>query len=61
MQNIKTAIMYKWTIDYPKLENVEQTLWKNIFCSAFHITRETNLQSFQYKILHRTITCRKTI
>ncbi len=28
-------------------------------CSVFHITRETKLQSFQYRILHRTITCRK--
>ncbi len=51
----------KWTIDYPKFENVEQTLWKNNFDSAFHITRETKLQSCQYRILHRTITCKKTI
>ncbi len=39
----------KWTIDYPKFKNVEETLWKNIFCSAFHTTRETKL--------HRTIIC----
>ncbi len=51
----------KWTIGYPKFENVEQTLWKNIFCSAFHITWQTKLQSFQYRILHRTITCRKKL
>ncbi len=48
-------------IDYPKFENVEQTLWKNIFYSAFHTTRETKLQSFQYRILHRTFTCRKKL
>ncbi len=46
----------KWTV-----ENVEQTLRKNIFCSAFHTTRETKLQSFQYRILHRTIICRKKL
>ncbi len=32
---------------------------KNV--SAFHTTRETKLQSFQYRILHRTITCRKKL
>ncbi len=26
-----------------------------------HTTRETKLQSFQYRILHRTITCRKIL
>ncbi len=30
----------------PKFENVEQTLWKNMFCSPFDITTETKLQSF---------------
>ncbi len=57
----QSSCINKWTIDYPKFENVEQTLWKNIFCSAFHTTRETKLQSFQYRILHRTITYRKKL
>ena len=31
--------------------------WSGIFCCVFDNTRETSLQSFQYKILHRFIPC----
>ncbi len=55
----QTSCIDKWTIDYPEFQNVEQPLWKNNFCCTFHITGETKLQRFQYRILHRTITCRK--
>jgi hypothetical protein len=51
----------KWIDDYPKFENADLTLWKNIYHLAFNITRETKLQSFQYRIIHRTITCREKL
>lgn len=37
------------------------SLKKNIFCSAFHNTTETKLQSFQQRILYRPITCKNKI
>jgi hypothetical protein len=33
--------------------------WENIFKQTPLIVRETKLQSFQYKIIHRTIACKK--
>jgi exonuclease III len=51
----------KWLIDYPGFKNADQALWKNIYHLAFNITRETKLQSLQYRLIHRTITCRKKL
>ena len=31
--------------------------WEKIFCLSYKICRSTRLQSFQYRILHRIITC----
>ena len=31
--------------------------WEKIFCLPYKICRSTRLQSFQYRILHRIITC----
>lgn len=33
--------------------------WKGIYTSPFHATRETKLQSFQFRITHRTIPCNR--
>jgi hypothetical protein len=43
----------KWTETYP-LENLN---WKIIYSNAFKTCRSTKLQSFQYRILNRTISC----
>ena len=43
-----------WTDLFPLLECV---LWKLIFSATHHITLETYLQTFQYKILNRLINC----
>ena len=32
-------------------------IWKDIFSVPFQISRETSLQSFQYKLIHRIIPC----
>ncbi len=42
--------------DYPNFKKAEN-IWLNIFKLSFNTTRETKLQSFQYRIIHRTITC----
>ncbi len=40
----------KWSIDYPKFENVEQTLWKNIFllCFSYHTGNQTTVFNIEY-------------
>ncbi len=36
-------------------------LLSNIFKTPYIVTRETKLQSFQYKIIHQLITCQKLL
>ena len=43
---------------YPFLETVD---WKPIFTLVFNLTIETYLQTFQLKILHRSLNCRYNI
>ena len=50
--------LQKWQTIYP---TIDESLWKHIFKLSFKIVRETRLQSFQYRVLHRTITCRKKL
>ena len=40
----------KWSQKYPDIDRGD---WADIFYQAFKVTRETQLQSFQYKIIHR--------
>ena len=35
--------------------------WENILCIPFHVARETSLQSFQYKIVHRFFPCNEIL
>ncbi len=51
------ACITKWCKDYPGFQSAHKELWSNIFKTPYTITRETNLQSFQYKIIHQLITC----
>ena len=48
----------KMTKIYPDIKNEE---WNEIFKHTFLITRETKLQTFQYKIIHRIINCNKKL
>ena len=50
--------IYKWQEKYPTLGD---ECWTRIFKNSFRITRETKLQSFQYKIIHRVIMCKKKL
>ena len=48
----------KWSASYSTLTQDPNQEWKNLFNSVFKYSRETKLQSFQFKIMHRTIACR---
>ncbi len=50
----------KWEEDYPNFKRAEN-IGPNINKISFNTTRETKLQSFQYRIIYRTITCRKRL
>jgi len=47
----------KWHTKYSTLDNNITLQWKSIFQNAFLLCRNTKLQSFQYRIIHRTIAC----
>ena len=57
MTNLLTkplTAMIKWIDLFPFLEKLD---WKPIFSLVYSITREPYLQSFQYKILNRSLNC----
>ena len=47
-----------WINLFPFLETED---WNQIFLRTFKITKETYLQSFQYKILHRILNCNEKL
>ena len=49
----------KWTEFFPLFQKAEIGVWPRIFENPFIITRETKLQSFQYRLIHRIIPCNK--
>jgi len=51
----------KWQEDYTKFNEADHALWQNIFSLSFCISRETKLQSFQYRLIHRIIPSRKRL
>ncbi len=44
---------------YPDFNNTDLKTWPRIFKLPFQVIRETKIQAFQYKILHRIISCNK--
>ena len=44
-----------WLNLFPFLQQIE---WNSVFTLVYKITKEPYLQSFQYKILNRTLNCR---
>ena len=43
-----------WLNLFPFLEQIE---WKSVFTLVYKVTKEPYLQSFQYKVLNRTLNC----
>lgn len=52
-ESIKPRCIEKWS-DYIQPDEKQ---WEKIFASPFQACKETDLQSFQYRILHRVIQC----
>ena len=48
-----------WEKIYPQFKTADLDTWPRIYKLAFTTTRETLLQSLQYKIIHRIIACNK--
>ncbi len=57
--NHKPPSKEKWHQLFPLMKEDAENLWPQIYKLPFTITRETKLQSFQYKIIHRIIACNK--
>ena len=73
LMNLKTKIVYDvllkkkfqepvsvkgWIKDFPNFTEADPELWHNIYKLPFKTTRETKLQSLQFKIVHRIIVCK---
>lgn len=56
----KVAAQAKWNLEFaPRQGTPQQEYWESIYKSPFRCTRETKLQSFQFKLLHRILPCNK--
>ena len=51
----------RWTENYPNLITAEDEIWQNIFVRSFQISRDTTLQSFQYRLIHRILPCNEKL
>ena len=51
--DIKPACIFKWDQCY----NINEDDWKKVFSLPFKTCRSTILQTLQYRLLHRIITC----
>ncbi len=47
-----------WIKEFPDIESVNNNIWKRIFNLPFS-TKDTNVQSFQFRIIHKLIFCNK--
>ena len=51
----------KWKEEFPEFNTARDDIWDDIFSLAFKTTRDTALQSFQYKLIHRLTPCQKKL
>lgn len=49
----------KWNQIYPVNQEDQKEHWKDVYTSPYKATRETKLQAFQYRVIHRTIPCNR--
>ena len=49
----------KWTSTYPNFNNADTSVWPRIFKLPFKTVRNTKIQTFQYRLIHRIIPCNK--
>ncbi len=55
----KPTAIQKWSDPYPDFKTADSKIWKRIFKLPFNTVRDTTIQSFQYRILHKIIPCNK--
>ena len=55
----KPTAIQKWSDHYPDFNTADSKVWKRIYKLSFNLVRDTKIQMFQYKILHKTIPCNK--
>ena len=48
----------RWNAIFPNIQSEE---WQNVFLTSFRASRETSLQSLQFRILSYVITCHKKL
>ncbi len=49
----------KWCEIYSEFNNADLKTWPTIFKLPFQVIRDTKIKTFQYKTLHRIISCKK--
>ena len=54
---ITPTCVHKWNETHQRQEEE----WADIFTRTFKVVRETKLQSFQFKLVHRIINCNKKL
>ena len=52
---ITATCIHKWN----EMRQRQEEEWADIFTRTFKVVRETKLQSFQFKLIHRIISCNK--
>ena len=57
--HIQPTCKSKWMEVFPKLKDFDNRNWAKLFRIPFAASRETRLQTFQYKIIHRVTPCNK--
>jgi len=49
----------KWSFTYPNFTKADTSVWPRIFNLPFKTVRNTKIQTFQYRLIHRIIPCNK--
>ena len=52
-RNHQPSCIQKWESIY----DIDPGIWPQLFVASFRACRETRLQSFQYRVIHRTLPC----
>jgi hypothetical protein len=53
IHDVKPTCLSRWSNSY----EIDPTIWPAIFSAPFKACRETQLQSFQYRVIHRILPC----
>lgn len=49
----------KWNQTFPVAEDVLHEYWSEIYKMPYRTARDTKLQAFQYRVIHKTLPCNK--